>query len=140
MRSGLGQKARKLAEDILEVDPENSYAHGLLAVWNMEVLRRGGRIGARVMGASSRKGLDHYARAAAAAPDDGALHWQWARVLAATNVRKYREHIDAALLACLSARTDNQLENALQMRAQGFKDEMARLDYKQIEALAISLL
>lgn len=140
MRAGLGQKARALADIILDDDPDNVYAHGLLAVWNIEVLRRGGRIGAAMIGASQRAGFDHYAKAVALAPDNGALHWQWARVLAATNAKAYREHIAAALDAAIAANTDDALEAVMQARALRFKQEMRELNYKEVEALAASLL
>ena len=140
MRSGLGQKARRLAEDILLEDPDNAYAHALLAIWNMEVFRRGGRIGARIMGASVITAMEHYDAARLAAPDDGSLHWQWARVLAATNAKRYKEHIDVALLAAAAANTDDALEAAMKARAAQFKQDIETLSYDEIEALAASLL
>ena len=140
MRSGLGQKARRLAEDILLEDADNAYAHALLAIWNMEVLRRGGRIGARIMGASAITAMEHYDAARLATPDDGSLHWQWARVLAATNAKRYKEHIDVALLAAAAANTDDALEAAMKARAAKFKQDIETLSYDEIEALAASLL
>ena len=140
MRSGLGQKARRLAEDILLEDADNAYAHALLAIWNMEVFRRGGRIGARIMGASVITAMEHYDAARLATPDDGSLHWQWARVLAATNAKRYKEHIDVALLAAAAANTDDALEAAMKARAAKFKQDIETLSYDEIEALAASLL
>lgn len=140
MRAGYAQQAKRLTEEILAVEPENPYANALLAIWNMEVLRRGGRIGARVMGASSREGLEHYWVAARQTPDDGSLHWQWARVLAATNAKRYREHIEAALNASIAANTDDALEAVMQARAAKFKQDMQALSTREIEALAVSLL
>lgn len=140
LRSGLGQKAKQLAESILEAEPNNTYAHALLAVWNMEVLRRGGRLGARVMGASSRAAIEHYEAARIGMPDDGALHWQWARILAATNAKRYREHIDVALAAAIAANTDDALEATMQKRAAKFKQDMQALSTREIEELAASLL
>jgi len=49
--SGYGEKGRKLAEDVLKADPSNFYALGFLAVWNIEVERRGGSLGTWAMGA-----------------------------------------------------------------------------------------
>lgn len=140
MRSGLGQTSRDLAEDILTDDPDNVYANALLAIWNMEVLRRGGRIGARIMGASVRDGRGYYAAAAGAAPDDGALHWQWARVLAATNPKKYRSEIEAALTASIAAQPDDVLEEVMQARAKRLYALLASEDFSGMKSLAASLL
>ena len=140
MRVGLGQKAKDIAKAILVDDPNDAYANALLAVWNMEILRRGGRIGARIMGASVRAARAHYETAAAAAPDDGALHWQWARVLAATNAKKYRVEIEAALAASLAARTDDALERVMQSRAKRLQEVLEDGDLGAVKALAAALL
>jgi len=140
MRAGLGQKARDHAEAIIVEDPENAYANALLAIWNMEVLRRGGRIGARIMGASSRAARAHYATASNAAPDDGALHWQWARVLATMNAKKYRSEIQTALTASIAASTNDALEGVMQARARRLQALMESEDYTEAKALAASLL
>ena len=140
MRSGLGQQSRDIAREILADDPNNIYAHGLLAVWNMEVLRRGGRIGARLMGASRKSARQHYADAAAIAPDDGSLHWQWARVLAATNARKYASEINSALNASVAAQTNDALEEVMQGRAARLKAAMDADDFVAAKALALELL
>ena len=50
--SGFGEEARALAEAVLVDDPANAYAHGFLAVWHIEVINRGGFLGAMVLGAS----------------------------------------------------------------------------------------
>lgn len=140
MRTGLGQQARDLAEDILKEDPDNVYAHGLLAVWNVEVLRRGGRLGARLMGASFKAGEAHYKAAAAIAPQDGALHWQWARVLAATNPKKYDADIRAALQRAISSPTKDALEGVMQARAARLLALMQTASHEEIKTNAASLL
>ena len=60
-RSGYGPQARALAEAVLADDPSNHYALGFLAVWHVEVYRRGGTIGAAVMGASLKTARRDYA-------------------------------------------------------------------------------
>ena len=124
-RSGYGDQARELAEGVLRDDPENVYAHGFLAVWNLEVLRRGGRIGALVMGADVKSAEQHYASAIAAAPDDAAVRWQFARALAALNPRKYNDEIAKALSAAMAAHVDSQLEAEMQARAITLSNKLA---------------
>ena len=139
-RSGIGQQARELAIEILEEDAGNVFANGLLAVWNVEVFRRGGRIGARIMGASMQVGRQHYEAGVATSPDDGALHWQWARVLAATNPRKYRGEIEAALAASVAANTDDALEGVMQARAQRLQQILETATNAEIKAAAKEML
>lgn len=117
MRTGFGEEARQLAESILEDDPGNAYAHGFLAVWHLEVRRRGGALGASIMGASVNRGRQHYRAALASAPGDAAIHWQYARALAALNVKKYRNDIDDALRLAESAPIETRLERLMQSRA-----------------------
>lgn len=141
-RSGLGGQSKDLAMSVLADEPGNHYANGFMAVWHMEVLRRGGRVGGLILGASVDKGRAHYEVAARAAPDDGSLHWQWARALAATNPKKYRSEIIAALAACMGAKTDSALEGAFQARAKLLQDRLAATadDYAALEAYATSLI
>lgn len=138
--SGYGEQARKLAESVLQDDPQNAYAHGFLAVWNLEVMRRGGVLGAMIMGASHDAAEAHYAAAAAASPGDAALNWQFARALATLNARKYRAEISAALEAALAAPVDDALELAMQDRARTLAGAMATQDNRDIEALAEGML
>ena len=140
-RTGYGGRARDLALSVLRDEPDHAYAHGFLAVWNVEVLRRGGRLGALFMGASLEQGRYHYAAAAKLAPDDGALHWQWGRVLTATNPQKYRDEIDRALAASIASERDDALEGVLQMRAADLQGRLAEdKDLDAIKAYAASLL
>jgi len=97
-RVRLGRRARALGEAVAEESPDNVYAHGFLAVWHVEVIRRGGRIGALVLRASMAEARMHYAKATELAPSAAALHWQWARALSAMNPSKYANDIDAALV------------------------------------------
>ncbi|MEL7128994.1 MAG: hypothetical protein AAGK23_05560 [Pseudomonadota bacterium] len=140
LRSGHGETARDLAKAVLEDDPDNSYAHGFLSVWNVEVLRRGGRIGAAVLGASVKKGRAHYQAAIAAQPDEASLHWQWARVLTALNARKYRDEIQMALSAALAASTETAIETVMQERARKIETAIATQSREVVEGLAARML
>ena len=138
--SGYGEEARQLAEAVLRDDPHNAYAHGFLAVWNLEVMRRGGMLGAMIMGASLDAAEAHYEAAAAASPGDAALNWQFARALATLNARKYRNEISDALNAALAAPVDDELERVMQDRARTLADAMASPKSREIEALAEGML
>ena len=115
--AGYGDKGKKLASEVLKADPDNFYAHGFLAVWNVEVRRRGGTVGAAIMGASVRNGRKSYQSAARLAPDDVGVHWQYARALAALDVKQYGAEASAVLGKALTAGADSHVERIMQGRA-----------------------
>lgn len=140
MRSGLGDEAKALAESVLKDDPNNHYANGFMAVWHIEVRRRGGAIGASVMGASVKDGRALYRRALQTDAGDAATHWQFARALAALNARKYRGEITTALDAALNAPAESALERVMQDRAATLKTAILEKSRKETEKLAEQML
>lgn len=137
--SGWGEEARDLAEAVLADDPQNAYAHGFLAVWHVEVMNRGGLLGAMILGASMEDAERHYAAAMQASPADAALHWQYARALAALNARKYRKEVVEALDAALAAPVGSELERVMQERARTLSEAVASTKSRDVEALAESM-
>ncbi len=115
--AGYGEKGRKLAEEVLKSDPSNFYAHGFLAVWNVEVERAGGGMGAWMMGASLEKAREHYQAAAKMAPDDVGIHWQYARALAALDVQAHGDEAAAVLARAIGADAGDHVEQVMQERA-----------------------
>ncbi len=115
--AGNAQTGRRLAGEVLAIDPANHYAHGYLAVWNLEVRRRGGAVGAGLMGASVTEGRRHYRRAAELAPADIGVHWQYARALVALDARRYGDEAAVALSAALSAAPKDHVETVMASRA-----------------------
>ena len=69
------------------------------------------------MGASVRKGREHYQRAIEIEPDDASLHWQYARALAALNSKKYKDEILQALQASIGCDSESTLETVMKDRA-----------------------
>jgi tetratricopeptide (TPR) repeat protein len=117
-RGGYGEKGRRLATEVLKADPANFYAHGFLAVWNVEVRRRGGSVGAAFIGASMKEARRHYLAATRLAPDDVGVHWQYGRALAALDARRHGREAADALDRALAARADDHVEQVMQERAQ----------------------
>lgn len=137
--AGYGEKGRKLAEDVLKSDPHNQYAHGFLAVWNLEVEQRGGGMGAWIMGASRDDARKHYDLARALAPDDVGIHWQYARALAALDLKGRWKDVREALDRALAAAATDHVEQVMQARARLLVDAMAG-DRDMAQNLARSLL
>lgn len=140
LRSGYGDEAKRLVEAVLEDDPSNIYAHGFLSVWHIEVRRRGGAIGASVLGASIKQGRRHYENAVALAAGDAAIHWQYARALAALNARKYRSEIADALEAALACPVETTLERVMQDRARALSVVLQSEKRAVTEQLAAEML
>ncbi|MBR9836083.1 MAG: hypothetical protein GYB42_13090 [Alphaproteobacteria bacterium] len=139
-RSGYGDDARDLVRSVLVDDPDNLYAHGFMAVWNLEVVRRGGGLGAAIMGASVKQARRHYHAAIALAPDDASTHWQYAKALTALDADKYRDEIDTALNAALAASANSELEALMQARASQLRLALQTLPHHDCETLAERML
>lgn len=140
MRAGYGDEAKALAVEVLKDDPRNPYANGFMAVWHIEVVRRGGSVGSAIMGASVNRGRKLYAIASEEHPDDAALHWSYARALAALNAKKYRSEIDTAIARALNATPQTELERIMQARAKILKTALETQKRKQVENLAEQML
>jgi len=140
MRSGYGEQARKLAEAVLEDDPSNPYAHGFLAVWHIEVRRRGGSIGASVLGASVKKARKHYQAALTTSPGDASIRWQYARALAALNAKKYRDEIESELQAALDCQIESSLEQVMRERASQLQQALITQKRSAVQRMAALML
>jgi len=136
MKTGFGDEARSLAKRVLKQDDRNAYAHGFMAVWHIEVVRRGGAIGSRMMGASVKKAHAHYDIARTESPKDAALHWQYARALTALNAKKYRREIETALSAATTVPLETHVEAVMGERAQTLQHLLEVSPYKDVEMWA----
>ncbi|MEM7328856.1 MAG: hypothetical protein AAF437_08970 [Pseudomonadota bacterium] len=139
-RAGYGDDAKRLADSVLEDDPTNTYAHGFLSVWHIEVRRRGGAIGASIMGASIRTAREHYQAAIRLSPDDASVHWQYARALASLNAKKYRREIESALAQALDCGAETRLEQVMQTRARVLQSAIRTEKRAVVEELAAQML
>lgn len=137
---GEGRNARALAEAVLADDPGNAYAHGFLAVWHLEVYRRGGRIGAALMDADLDHARGHYRRAIEARPGDASIHWQYARALAALNPKRFRDEIETALNAARAAPVEGNVEAVMAGRAERLSEVLATEDRRTVAAFAAAML
>jgi tetratricopeptide (TPR) repeat protein len=136
---GYGEKSRELAMDVLKSDPGNYYAHGFLAVWNLEVRRRAGSFSGAFMGASVKEAQRQYEKAARLAPDSVGIHWSYGRALVALNAKEYAEEASRALSAAISASADDHVEEVLEARA-GVLAETLRNDPAAAQTLARKIL
>ncbi|MBI1358652.1 MAG: hypothetical protein GC155_00025 [Alphaproteobacteria bacterium] len=137
--AGYGGEGRKLAEEVLATDPGNYYAHGFLAVWNVEVRRRGGVLGAGLLKASVEAGRRQYEQAARLAPDDVGIHWQFARALTALDADRYGDEASAILDRALAATASDHVEMVMQARAAQLAEALKE-NRRAAQALARQML
>ncbi|MGE3303272.1 MAG: hypothetical protein AB7M12_09180 [Hyphomonadaceae bacterium] len=100
------ERGRRLIDEALALDPKSAWAQALLGGWNLEVLRRGGAVGGRLMGARFKNGVAAFDRARALAPDNPAIALHYAVALLSLDPKKHADRA-AALLAAAAASPAN---------------------------------
>ncbi len=55
-RKGIAGKSRRHIEAAMALDPQSAWARAMLGMWHLEIIRRGGKFGARVTGANAEEG------------------------------------------------------------------------------------
>ena len=115
--SGLGKKVRDNLERALEVDPNDPWALSILGGWHMEVVRKGGRVSARLFyGASRKKGLEYFDRALEIAPDSIPILQRFAALLVATKNKDLRLRAEGMLTRALALEPADAFERAMLQR------------------------
>lgn len=100
-------------------DPKNAFAVSALGGWNIEIVRGGGAMLARMFyGASESEALKLFDRAIRLAPGNVAVRYQVALSLAGFDAGKYRGRIIAELKAAVSGTAETAYESKIQERAQ----------------------
>jgi hypothetical protein len=95
---GFAQKAKDNIDAVIADDPDNAWGWAALGGWNVEIAHDAGSALARwLFGASLKSGMDDFARAFAAAPDNLVIRFQYALSLAACHDSAYRTAIADAL-------------------------------------------
>lgn len=101
---GFAEKARNNIEAAIAADPENAWAWAALGGWNIEIAHTAGTTLARwLYGASLKNGLDDFAKAFSAAPDNLVIRYQYALTLAACHEPIYHDTIVDALSRAVAA-------------------------------------
>ncbi len=90
-------RGRHLIDEALAIAPDNAEANALLGAWHLEILRRGGRAGALVMGARLSDGIAAFDRARALAPHDPMIALQYAVALTELDAPRFSNQIAALL-------------------------------------------
>lgn len=129
---GFAEKARNNIEAAIAADPMNAWAWAALGGWNIEIAHTAGTTLARwLYGASLKNGLDDFAKAFAAAPDNLVIRYQYALTLAACHEPIYHDTIVDALTRAVDATPHGAYEAFAQKNA---KELLAALKAGDMDA------
>jgi hypothetical protein len=115
---GYAVRGRTLLAEAMTRAPNEPWAHALVGAWHLEVLRRGGRSGALMYGASLTHGLAAFEKARTLAPSDGAIALQFAVALLELDARLYAPRAGTLLAAAAAAPTPDAFALHVQREAQ----------------------
>ena len=122
---GYVNKVRESIETALELDPDMAAAHLSLATWHAEALNGAGLAARLVYGASRKKALAHYERAAELAPDEKAVYVEYGLGLLLLKKKKDRRKARELLAHAVQTPAKDAFDRLLHERA---ARELARLE------------
>jgi cytochrome c-type biogenesis protein CcmH/NrfG len=125
IKQNYASRGRALIEQALKIAPNDPAAQALLGSWNLEVVRRGGVMGSRLLGASSRVGMRAFDRAASLAPDDPAIALQYAVALLGVDAKRYGDKAGSLLIAASAMAPRDAFEAAMRDEARHLAAIMA---------------
>lgn len=130
------EQAKSNLDAAFAADPSNYWALAALGGWNIEIVRGGGATLARwFYGASLAQGLDDFARAFDAAPDNLVLRYQFALSLGGFDPQAYRAQVEASLVRAVAAKPQTAYESFAQARARALLDALKANDPKTFARL-----
>lgn len=112
------EQAKSHLDAALADDPDNAWALAALGAWNIEIVRGGGvTLASWMYGASLENGLNLFARAFKAAPDNPVLHYQYALTLGGYDPAAYRDKISDSLTRAVALKPATAFDSFAQSRA-----------------------
>jgi hypothetical protein len=139
IRARLGaypEQARQNLDAALAKDSKNEWALAALGGWNIEIVRGGGTVLAKwLYGASVKTGLDDFAAAFKAAPDNLVLRYQYALSLGGFDLAAYRGEVSDALTRAAGGAASTAYEQVAQARARELLATLKRDDREAFDRL-----
>jgi hypothetical protein len=117
IRANYAPRGRRLIEEAIDLDPRQAWAYAMLGGWHLEVLRRGGVLGGKIMGATYRAGLRAFERARTLAPDNPAISLHYAVALLALDPDKHAAQAAVLLQAAAAAPARDAFETFMREEA-----------------------
>jgi hypothetical protein len=125
LRQKYASRGRALIDQALTMAPNDAAAQALLGSWNLEVVRRGGVVGSRLLGASSRAGMSAFDKAMSVSPGDPAIALQYAVALLGVDAKRYGEKAGSLLTAASTMAPRDAFEAAMRDEARRLSAVMA---------------
>jgi hypothetical protein len=127
--------AKDALDAALASDPKNPWALGALGGWNIEIVRTGGdALADLIYGATVDQGLDAFARAFKAAPDNLAVRYQYGLSLSGYDPDRFRHEIDDAFARVAHDQPQTAYEKLAQKRAAELADLLRKGDRAAFDA------
>ena len=139
-QSGDAKLMRDLATSVLEIEPENPWAHGFLSVWHVEAIRRGGVLSSSVLGADLDIAAEHFEQVKTKAPNILVLHWQYARALIANNGNDPSGEARLILNDIVNAKVSSDRQSAIQHRSEQLLDLLLAEEFDNAQKFANTVL
>ena len=136
--SGLGKQVRQHLERALEIDPNDPWALSILGGWHMEVVRKGGRVSARLLyGAGRKKGIEYFEKALAITPNSIPILQRYAALLVATKNKDLQLQAQDILSLALTLEPVDAFERAMLERCREIQAPLLQGDRKQAVRIAV---
>ena len=123
--SRYASRGKRLIDEALAIEPTNAHAHAMLGAWNLEVIRRGGRMGALMYDARTGVGLAEFERARALAPTDTLIPLHFAVALLGLDPVAYSARANRLLREVIAASPGDALESLGQDTARHLQAALA---------------
>ncbi|MGH6912473.1 MAG: hypothetical protein ACREH3_02060 [Geminicoccales bacterium] len=116
--NGYAEDGKKLLDKALALDPDNPWAHGLLGIWHLQVVRYASdELASKLYGASRKRGLEQCARAEALAPTDLVLSYGCAISMLELDKERYGAEAARLLNAVVRMPAQDAAERLVQREA-----------------------
>ncbi|MGE0830571.1 MAG: hypothetical protein AB7O04_14630 [Hyphomonadaceae bacterium] len=125
IRAGYAPRGKRLIDDALARAPNSAWGRALLGGWHLEILRRGGRMGAMAYGARLSEGLGAFERARALAPNDIVIAAHYGLSLLTLNPDRYAARAGAQLEAAGEGEARDALERHFKRTARSLNAVLA---------------
>jgi len=125
-RKGYAATGKRLIEDAMIMEPNNAWANALMGGWSLEVMRRGGKIGAKLYGASFEEGVAYFERARVLAPQDPAIAMLYGAALLELDPKRFAEDARAQFEAAAAGQPRDALGRTMRREASAFLEILER--------------
>lgn len=129
-----GKECRDLFEKAVEMDPNSSWALGVLASWNADTIDQAGGIAGRlIFGAKKKEAWRLFDAAIKADPNNLTIRAAYVRALLKLKPGKFAETIDENMKYILDAPSNNALEDIMKRQMLEIKKARAAGDEERLK-------